>query len=411
MRKEYISEVENYIKTNWNTCIRTNYKDSEPLLGLPFPYTVPCMKGTFQELYYWDTYFTNLGLIRLGFKNMARNNVDNFLYEVKKYGFIPNSNATYHLNRSQPPYLSMMVRDVYEVFRNDEWLSDAYTVLKMEYKFWMDKRSAPIGLNRYFHHTANASGVIDFFNTISKYRVKLNAETEEKMISIGENYLAEAESGWDFNPRFEGRCADFVPVDLNSNLYIYEKNFAYFSELLGTGEKEFWENAAMKRERLLNEYCWNKDIGLFVDYDFANKTQSKVESLASFFPLWAGLADEIQAGAALKNLELFEYEYGVSTCKKGNRNAVYQWDYPNGWPPLHCIVIKALGNCGFIREARRVAGKYVDVVARNYKKTGDLWEKYNVEEGSIKVNDEYEMPRMMGWTAGVFIFAKEFLEI
>ena len=159
----------------------------------------------------------------------------------------------------------------------------------------------------------------------------------------------------------------------------------------------------------MNEYCWNKDICLFMDYDFINKTQSKVESLAAFFPLWAGLADNIQAAAALKNMELFEYEYGVSTCKKGKRNTVYQWDYPNGWPPLHCILIKALDNYGFIQEAKRIAGKYADVVARNYEATGDLWEKYNVEEGSINVNDEYEMPRMMGWTAGVFIFAKEFI--
>lgn len=216
MDKENINKVENYIRENWKNCVRTNYEDAGCLLGLPFPYTVPCVKGEFQELYYWDTYFINIGLIKSGLFEKAKNNVDNFLYEVKKYGFIPNSSATFHLNRSQAPFLSMMVRDIYEKYEDVEWLRNTYETLKHEYRFWMDKRITPIGLNRYFHHASNNGDIIDFFNYISKSRINLKAET--------------------FNPRFEGHCADFVPVDLNSNLYLYEKNFEYFSEILKTGE-------------------------------------------------------------------------------------------------------------------------------------------------------------------------------
>ena len=33
-------------------------------LALPYPYTVPRPSPVLHEMYYWDTYFTNLGLLR-----------------------------------------------------------------------------------------------------------------------------------------------------------------------------------------------------------------------------------------------------------------------------------------------------------------------------------------------------------
>ena len=66
-------------------------------------------------------------------------------------------------------------------------------------------------------------------------------------------------------------------------------------------------------------------------------------------------------------------------------------------------------NYGFCREARRIAEKYLRVVIKNFQETGELWEKYNVVDGSIQVKNEYAMPAMMGWTAGVFVFCADFL--
>jgi len=73
------------------------------------------------------------------------------------------------------------------------------------------------------------------------------------------------------------------------------------------------------------------------------------------------------------------------------------------------LAIQALDRYGYKEDARRMADKYVRTVIRCYAKTKDLWEKYNAVTGTIEVADEYQMPRMMGWTAGVFVFAADYL--
>ncbi|MCH8020390.1 hypothetical protein IH785_11060 [candidate division KSB1 bacterium] len=40
------------------------------------------------------------------------------------------------------------------------------------------------------------------------------------------HYTAEHESGWDMTSRFNERCLDYLPIDLNSCLYKYEIDLA-----------------------------------------------------------------------------------------------------------------------------------------------------------------------------------------
>jgi len=401
-----IQTVLEYVKMHWQNTVRYEPEDKGTLLGLPYPYTVPCQKEkTMQQNFYWDTYFTNVGLLRQGFQHLAKNNVDNLIYEVEKYGYVPNGNRTYFLDRSQPPYLSLMVREIFEQFQDIDWLKSAFETLRKEYDFWMKNRMTPIGLNRHFHHSTNGE-LVEFWDDV-KNRLIFKPKSRREILQISSQYLAEAETGWDFTPRFETHCADFVPVDLNSLLFMNEINAVHFCETLENTEKEIWLQRASKRKKLLNKYCWNQEQGLFYDYDFLNKRRGRIASLATFFPLWANLASMEQAKSVVRNLNRFEYEYGVSVCENSNQKIIYQWDYPNGWPPLFYITIAGLKNYGFINEARQIAGKYLKVVIKNFKQTGDLWEKYNVIDGSTKVKNEYEMPAMMGWTAGVFVYCAE----
>ena len=397
-----------FIKNHWKDCIRIRKEDDDDVIGLPFPFTVPCRKDDMQIFFYWDTYFMNRGLLKSGSKEIAKNNTDNFLYLVEKYGFVPNGNRTFFLNRSQPPYLSMIVKDIYLEFKDKNWLFDAYRLLEKEYSFWMDKRITETGLNRYFTH-ADKNEVIEFFDNEMVRRLNLNKNGENDKYIMGRNWLAEAESGWDFTPRFEEKCGDFNPVDLNCNLYLYELNFAFFSEILKLDEKEKWLKRAEKRKELINRFCWSEKMGLFLDYNFETKKHSKVRTLASFHPLWTGLASKEQALLTLKCLNLFENEFGLTACEKCNSRYIYQWDYPNGWPPLHFATVEGLLTYGFFEDANRIAAKYVNVICRNFEKTGDLWEKYNVVDGTIDVQDEYKMPAMMGWTAAVFIYLTDLL--
>jgi len=138
-----------YIDENLPRCICYSPENSGTLIGLLYPYIVPCASDGFREMYYWDTYFTHKGLLIRGDLQQIRNDIDNMRYLIREYGFMPNGNRTFYLYNSQPPFLSMMMRDYYEVEKNKEWLEGAYEDLKLEYKFWKNYRMSDIGLNRY----------------------------------------------------------------------------------------------------------------------------------------------------------------------------------------------------------------------------------------------------------------------
>ncbi|MDZ7265319.1 MAG: alpha,alpha-trehalase, partial [candidate division KSB1 bacterium] len=309
------SIVLEYIRSHWPNTIRHEPNDVGNLIGLPYPYTVPCQhEPTMQNNFYWDTYFTNVGLLRQGFIELAKNNVDNLLFEVEKFGFVPNGNRTFFLTRSQAPFLSLMIKDIYAAFQDRDWLRSAFTTWRKEYDFWLQTRLTPIGLNRYFHHATNAQ-LLEFYADELKHRPKTEVDTEGQQLAISAHLLAEAESGWDFTPRFEQRCADFAPVDLNSLLYLNEVNAAYFCEILDDPEKQVWLERAQRRLKLIHDFCWNKKGGLFYDYDFVHHRQSLVASLATFVPLWTRLATGQQARMIVSNLHRFEFDYGVAACE------------------------------------------------------------------------------------------------
>ena len=138
--------LQKYIQTNFDKCVRVNTEDKGEHIGLPYPYTVPCVSGMFQEMYYWDTYFTNLGLILSDKLGQAKNNTDNILYLVERFGYMPNGNRTNYLKTSQPPFLSLMVKDIYEKTGDKEWLRKAAKTIQKEYSFWMERRITPLSL-------------------------------------------------------------------------------------------------------------------------------------------------------------------------------------------------------------------------------------------------------------------------
>jgi alpha,alpha-trehalase len=396
-------KILNYVKERWEQTIRRAPEDKDTLIGLPHPYIVPCMKKNLQELYYWDTYFACKGLVGQGFAHVARSCADNFIYLVNRYGFVPNGNRTYYLNRSQPPYLCSLVKLVFEAEGDKNWLLTAHSALEKEYSFWMTKRITPIGLNSYGHH-ATEEELLRFQDCLKK-RIGSKAANREEQLRQSAHMLAEAESGWDFTPRFNNQCLNYAPADLNAILYQFETNMADFSRILGRDDAAVWTARAERRQSLMNQYCWNENRQLFQSWDFVAQAHAKFLSAESFSPLWAGVASPEQAQACLPGLAALEFDFGIATCEKTEIHGIRQWAYPNGWPPLQCIAFEGWQRYGFVQEARRIAQKYVEVVVRCFEQTGDLWEKYNVVDGNVKVSDEYPMPVMMGWSAGVFVEA------
>ncbi|MCS6991647.1 MAG: alpha,alpha-trehalase, partial [Chitinophagales bacterium] len=273
--------------------------------------------------------------------------------------------------------------------------------LEAEYDFWVTRRGTPTGLSHYGHDATEAY-LLEFYQHLKQVRLPLPEASDAEKIYVAGHRLAEAESGYDFTPRFEGRCADFLAVDLNSNLYRYEVLMQEFAQTLKNGQESQWAERAQQRRRRINRFLWDEATGLYRDYDYLNNRFSQVPSAATFHPLWTGLASNRQARRVIDNLKLFEYEYGITPCPPGERTYTYQWDYPNTWPPHALIVSEALDRYGFLMDGQRIRDKYLKLVYSVFQSTGMLWEKYNAVTGNVQVNEEYKTPPMMGWTAGVY---------
>ena len=108
-----------HINSLWPVLTREGDKavEGSTLIPLPHPYIVP--GGRFREIYYWDSYFTMLGLKESGREDMIKNMLDNFVYLIDEIGHIPNGNRTYFISRSQPPFFAQMVA-LYASIKGDE---------------------------------------------------------------------------------------------------------------------------------------------------------------------------------------------------------------------------------------------------------------------------------------------------
>lgn len=403
-----MNAIENFILNNWDATIRFNPNDEGTCVGLPKPYTVPCISDKFQEMYYWDTYFTNVGLILSGRLDQAKNNVENVAYLIRKFGYMPNGNRTYYLSRSQPPFFSQMVREVYEQTRDKVWLAEMYSVVEMEYRFWMEKRLTDTGLNRYYGNTENLPEDVALELT-QRFGIEA-AQNDREHAHYTQCMQAFCECGWDCNSRFKLQAHLYNPVDLNALLYGLESNMAFFADELGKSDRQLWTDRANARKEKMVCLLWDSDDGCYYDYQFEAGKRGKVVSAAAFYPLMFGVAEPENAARVVKKLSVLEQEYGIAATASYPDNLDLQWDYPHGWACLQYIVIKGLLRYGYCKEAHRIAQKYCAVVEKNYATTQNIWEKYDTVSGGVSVTKEYESPQMMGWSAGVYLYCRKILE-
>lgn len=395
-------QAKDYIIEKLPLTLRNNKNDDGTLIGLPYPYTVPCAEGMFNEIYYWDTYFANKAFFALGQAEQAENNVKNILYLIDKYGFMPNGNRTYYTKQSQPPYAALMVDDVFNANGNLNFLKEAFEKLKKEYRFWMTRRVAPNGLNNY-GCDRTVQDCINMYNGCVARRIGI--DDSRNAGEAGKHYFAECESGWDFSPRFEGYCIHFNPVDLNSNLYLYEKLFAKYEVILGEGNGSEWEERAQARAKSINELMWDSNAGVYKDYNYVTGKLSGIVSAASFQPYFVGLAELEQIEGLVKLLNLLEGEWGIFATQPTEKK--YQWAFPNIWAPCQYAAVEGLRRNGFEKDAGRIAEKYIALSDKNFAKYGKLFEKYNGVTGGIDAASEYDTPEMLGWTAGVYMHFKQ----
>lgn len=397
-----------YINTHWDDTLRYTPSDDGDIIGIPYRFTSPSIGKLHSALFYWDTYFTNEGLILSDKIGYAIDNIENIAYLINKFGYMPNGNRTYFLNRSQPPFFSLMVKRMYSITKDKEWLLRMFSAMETEWNFWQEQRQTPIGLNRYYH----AMGDIETEPLIEKIELERRIPffknyDRQSLYNITAFYKIVCESGWDCNSRMGLNNTNYAWIDLNSLLYGMERDMAYFAEDLGR-DSSVWRERCEARKALVNEYLWNEERKMFCDYDFAKGKKSDFLSVAAYYPLFTGLADAEQAAAMVQKVCLLDFEYGVAACEKRDDLFGFQWDYPTGWAPLNYIMIKGLCDYGYTHIAKVIAEKYCALVERAFEKTGDVWEKYDIETGKPAAREGVEH-RMMGWSAGIYLWCKSFL--
>jgi alpha,alpha-trehalase len=400
------------------------------LLYLPHPYVVP--GGRFNEMYGWDSYFIQVGLLRDGELAAARDMAANFVYQIENYGTLLNANRTYYLSRSQPPFLTRMLLGVYEKDHDREWLRAALPAVEKYYRFWTtEPHLIPgIGLSRYYDmgegpapevesDERDAAGrshydrVREYYKThevadydVSRYYDRA-ADRLTNLFYKGDRSMRE--SGFDPSNRFGPFSVDIIhhaPVCLNVLLYQMEKDGAEIARILGdAAAARTWAARSRARHRAIDAYLWDDQAGLYLDYNFETKRRRRYEFATTFYPLWAGLASRRQAARVAKSLPLFEAPGGILTSTQTTGN---QWDAPFGWAPLQLIPVDGLRRYGYQADADRIARKFIALVTKEFEEHGGIVEKYDVKRRESDVAADirfgYSANQVgFGWTNGVFV--------
>jgi alpha,alpha-trehalase len=442
--------------------LRLNDIPKPGLLYLPNKYVVP--GGRFNEMYGWDSYFIILGLLREGKLGLAQGMVENFFYEIEHYGGILNANRTYYFTRSQPPFLSSMIRSVYEDAGSNAtqqakakvWLARAYDYAQQDHALWTSPIHAAgkTGLTRYYdigkgpvpEQEDDSSYYPDVIRWLlahpevkTNYLIEApdnpNAKEQSMLANLScdprfshvcarahvDNHWLTAdfykgdramrESGFDPSFRwgpFDGSTHHYAPVCLNSLLYKYERDLAWMAtQLHKPAEAAKWNAEADARKAAIDKYLWNSAKGMYFDYDFQKGEQSTYNYITTFYPLWAGAANEEQIAGVEKSLKLFEQPGGIAMS---DYNSGTQWDLPFGWAPPSWIAIDGMALVGDSADAVRTSKEFSKTIEEGFAHDGTMREKYNVVGGNAQVDvaTGYKMNVIgFGWTNAVYLLMQD----
>jgi len=396
---------------------------ADSLLPLQHNYIIP--GGRFREIYYWDSYFTAVGLMADKQDKIVTAMLQNFIELQQKYGLIPNGNRSYYLSRTQPPILTLLVDLLFSSQLPTQkhkltFFKNAVQAVENEYNFWMagvndltpkhssNKRVVLMAdgsvLNRYWDDSATPRP--------ESYREDLELTAtldDDERGAFYRNIRAACESGWDFSSRWLAnnddlltiQTTDIVPVDLNCLLYQVEEKLSYYYQWLELPhQSEKYRLAAHNRKLAINTYLWSEQFAYFFDYNFIKQEPSGVYSLAAGLALFTNLASAKQSEAISQLIkQKFLQQGGLITTLSSSQQ---QWDSPNGWAPLHWFVVKGLQNYQHHELAMTVMQRWLNTIENYYASSGKLMEKYNVcQQCDLAAGGEYDVQEGFGWTNGV----------
>lgn len=413
--------IDTHLNDLWEELKRTPDTTGGTLIPLPHDYIVP--GGRFREIYYWDSYFTMLGLQVSKKIQQIENMVENFAYLIDEVGFIPNGNRTYYLGRSQPPFFALMVNLLSEE-NGAATLLKYQSAIENEYEFWMKGMGQLAADHNAIDHVvllAENAVLNRYWDAKAAPRpeafaedMHITSEAENEPEIVYRHIRAAAESGWDFSSRWfkDGKemsaiqTTNIIPVDLNCLLLYMEETLQKVYQLQNdTINVQLFQIKIDQRKAAIQTYCWNEEEGCFFDYNFIEQTQVIHFNLATVFPLFFNVADKDQAAkiaALIKNKLLFSGGVVTTIYRTGQ-----QWDAPNGWAPLQWMTYKGLLNYGFTELAHQIKQNWLSNCEKVFAETGKMMEKYNVMDTNVSAGGgEYPNQDGFGWTNGVYLKMK-----
>lgn len=358
---------------------------------LPAPYiaggarTSPAWYAT---MFSWDTHFINMALLVHGRGELIRGHIENYLAMIDRFGYMPNGNQLGLSTRSQIPVIVDSFWRYLQISKDEELLSRVYPALCKEYTgYWLaDHHSTPTGLA-----TNRDLGDPHFDPRLA----------------------AEAETGLDFTTQYGGDVTKTNPVITNSCLVVYARVLGEMATCLGDkASATRWNADADRRSALVRLYCWDEKRGLFMDYNYVDGCFVQISGATAYWALWAGIATVENAQRSVEALPALLFEHGLATTlpsqPEGKEFVLafedLQWTHPAGWPPLSIIATLALDRYGHHAEARDIARRTVNTILDNYNRFGELYEKYNVVDGSIVLpNARYGTIPLHGWTSAAVV--------
>ncbi|MBE7211018.1 MAG: alpha,alpha-trehalase TreF [Gluconacetobacter diazotrophicus] len=414
-------DVRTYIHAMWDVLQRAPDQAPEwsSLLPLPFPYVVP--GGRFIEIYYWDSYFTMMGLEQDGRAALARDMLRNMASLIDRYGHVPNGNRTYYLSRSEPPFFPLMVELVAER-DGDGVLREFLPQMRREWEYWTEGTDALPPGRQHRHAVRLADGTVlnRYWDDRDAPRDESYREDVETAASSGRpkeqvfrDLRAGGESGWDFSSRWLGdghdlatiRTTRILPVDLNALLAHMERVLSRTYALNGDrGQADAFAARADQRVAAMRRLMWDADTGAFRDWDWEKGARTPALTAATVVPLFLGEATPAEARAVARTVrEQLLRPGGMTTSLERNGQ---QWDGPNGWAPMQWMAVQGFRRYGEGELAREIARRWVAREMSAYRRSGVLLEKYDVHTAQVPASGgggggEYPLQVGFGWTNGV----------
>lgn len=414
--------MEEYINSIWTFLYREatkEKKDGGTLINLPYPFIIP--GGRFRSIYYWDSFFTMLGLVKAERLFMTEHMIRNFAYLIGELGYIPNGNRIYLSTRSQPPFFALML-DLFQKVRGLKAIQEFLPLLEKEYEFWMQGKEkitesysgqshvVQLEKGEYLNRYCDA----DSLPREESYYEDLelaNGMSDREKEQLWRDLRAAAESGWDFSSRWFKdyksiktiRTTDIIPVDLNCLIFYMEQRLGEWYAEFGNVEKsKKYTELAETRKALIQKYCWSEEKGYYFDYCISEKKMTDCWSLAGVYPLFFKIATKDQASSVSHIIEhKFLAPGGVITTIN---TTAEQWDAPNGWAPLQWLTIRGLQNYGYNQLADMIKISWIKTCEIAYDNTGCMLEKYNVVNPTVIAGGgEYTVQTGFGWTNGVLL--------